>query len=210
MTTASYLSNRFKWSRPQAILFAENEPQILNGMYVPLGLEVGADPTEYTEEEINQFLILSDHNRGALSFNSDRIETRSRTINGTMRSYYIADKLNLSTSWTNLPSRSFLSAPYFDETGTSTLTNTSGQYTVDGGAGGVDLLNWYETHPGSFWVYLAYDKHTEFSGNENQYAKLGEYNQAIEMFFADFTYSVEKRGQSNHDFWNVNIRLEEV
>lgn len=83
------------------------------------------------------------------------------------------------------------------------------QYTTDGGAGGVELLDWYENHPGSFYVLLSYDKYNNFSGT-TKYGKLGQYNQVVEVMFADFGYSVVKRGGTNHDFWDISISLEEV
>jgi hypothetical protein len=82
------------------------------------------------------------------------------------------------------------------------------QYTTDGGAGGNDLLTWYENHPGSFYVLLAYDKYQDFS--DEKYSKLGRYNQAIEVYFNDFSYSVERRGQQSHDFWSISFSLDEV
>jgi hypothetical protein len=127
-----------------------------------------------------------------------------------------------------LPSRSFSASPEFGSDGNSSLresgsrstgtdnsfkilpniTNSSEKFTTDGGAGGSELLSWYENNTGSFWVYLAYDKPENFSSNK--YSRLSEYNQVIEMFFADFSYSVQKRGGSNHDLWNVSLTLEEV
>jgi hypothetical protein len=82
------------------------------------------------------------------------------------------------------------------------------QYTTDGGAGGNDLLTWYENHPGSFYVLLAYDKYDSLPANK--YSKLNRYNQAVEVYFSDFSYSIEKRGQQSHDFWNISFSLEEV
>jgi hypothetical protein len=90
------------------------------------------------------------------------------------------------------------------------------QYTADGGAGGVDLLDWYKAHPGPFWVYLAYDNYSEVrklsdqETAETSYQKLNKYNQIVEMYIADFSYSVVKRGTSTHDFWNISVSLEEV
>ena len=80
---------------------------------------------------------------------------------------------------------------------------------VDAGAGGVEMLDWYENHKGSFWVFLAYDRKGIFKGTPEPYDHLQQYNQLIEMFISDFSYSVEKRG-TNFDFWNVSISLEEV
>ena len=90
-------------------------------------------------------------------------------------------------------------------------TIPSEQFTSDGGAGGVELLEWYSTHQDSFWVYLSYDKYTNFiEEDENKYDRLGQYNEVIEMFISNFSYSVEKRGGLSHDLWNISVSLEEV
>lgn len=203
---------RKKYQRPQAMLFANNPGQIVDGKIIPEG------------EEFVDFIILSDDNRDPISFNIERIETKERMINGRMRSYHIADKLKISTSWKNLPSRSYASLPDFNNMGESDLNTDSGIrveqedgtyitipkqfFTSDGGAGGVDLLAWHEKYSGSFWVYLAYDNYDNFSSDK--YNRLAQYNEVIEVFFSDFSYSVEKRGGSNHDLWNVDLDLEEV
>jgi hypothetical protein len=179
--------------------------------YVPNGFEVGTDPADSAGSLLaNQFLILSDDNREPIQFKNQRIEKRERMINGRMRSYHIADKLNISTSWNMLPSRSFAGNPNFDSTtGVASLANISSnnlQFTTDGGAGGVDILSWYENHKGSFWVFLAYDKHSNMGG----YNKLNRYNQVIEMYISDFSYTVNKRGGTNFDFWDISVSLEEV
>ena len=83
------------------------------------------------------------------------------------------------------------------------------QYTTDGGAGGVEILDWYENHKGSFWVYLAYDKYSNFGKDEAAYAHLPQYNQLIEMSITDFSYNVNKRGNSNFDLWDISVTLEE-
>ena len=194
-----------------------------NGLYVPDGYEIGAYVPQDTDPDlVDQFMVLSDHNRAEISFTPERIESRQRTINGRMRSYHIADKLGISWSWNNLPSRSHLTDPNFAEAtvientvttssaGVSTLKNTTSEYTVDGGAGGVDILNWYENHKGSFWMFLAYDKYSNFSNSDNKYGHLGQYNQVIEVMFSDFNYTVVKRGGGNHDLWNISVSLEEV
>jgi hypothetical protein len=230
MATTSYMSGRKKYTRPQAMLWADNPGALVDGSYIPNGYEINSQVEEDPDSSLaNQFMILSDHNRDAIDFSIERIENRERMINGRMRSYHIADKLSISTSWEMLPSRSFSENPNFDfEEGTSNLntkgrrdagedgsflelpnnTTFSEQYTTDGGAGGAELLEWYENHKGSFWVYLAYDKYTNFE--EDKYLKLQSYNQVIEMFISDFSYSVVKRGGSNHDFWDISVSLEEV
>ena len=200
MATATYLAGRKKYGRPQAMLFSDNPGTLDGGFYVPQGTE------------FEDFLILSDHNREKIDFRPNRIENKVRTINGRMRSYHIADKLNISVSWDMLPSRAFGATPEFQ----SSLEASPGkvktpaknlQYTSDNGAGGVDLLNWYETYTGSFWVFLSYDKYTNLNGERD---RLSEYSEVVEVFCNGFDYSIEKRGGSNHDFWNISLNLEEV
>ena len=200
MANAAYLSGRRKYALPQAMLWSENPGTLSGGFYYPDGYEVGSNLTGVSENERNTFLILSDHNRNELSFSQERIQKRERMINGNMRAYNIADKINLSTSWQMLPSKSYIDNPSFDSNGLTNLRGGLGEFTVDGGAGGLELLGWYENHKGPFWVYLAYDK----------YNNKTKYNQIVQMYFRDFSYSVVKRGLTNHDLWNINITLEEV
>lgn len=216
MTTFSYLDGRRKYSRPQGLLFADNPGYFDSGKIVPEG------------SEHNNFIILSDDNREPISFTAQRLESRMRTINGRMRSYHIADKLQIATSYNMLPSRSFSSTITFDnlgnpeglvttiqdEFGTEKSVNPVGspyykdqQYTSDGGAGGLDLLDWYENNQGSFWAYFSYDKYNNLNNEKN---RLAEYAEVVEVFFASFDYSIESRGGTTHDFWNINFTLEEV
>ena len=195
-------------------LWSNNAGTLSNGLYVPTGYEVGTDaPEGATSSELDQFLIISDHNRQPIDFKPTRIEKRERTINGRMRSYHIADKMTISTSWDNLPSRAY---PYVADFGITTgLSPYKGQspseeFTVDGGAGGAELLDWYENHKGSFWVFLSYDKYKNFAEDENQFNHLNQYSQIMEVYISDFSYSVQKRGGTNMDLWNVSVTLEEV
>jgi hypothetical protein len=215
------------------MLWANNPGTISSGLYIPNGFEVGQDLSQTeTGDLLDEFIVLSDDNRQALDFQPTRLERRERMINGRMRSYHIADKLTISTSWNMLPSRSFSEYPNFDSEladpdlivsgvrapGTDgsfkilpNTTTLSDQYTTDGGAGGVEILDWYNNHKDSFWVYLAYDKYSNFNkDDDNRYTRLNQYNQIIEMYISDFTYSVQKRGGSNYDFWNISVTLEEV
>lgn len=211
MATTDYMNGRKKYQRPQAMLWADNPGTLAGGIYYPTGNELGSDTT--TD---NEFIILSDHNRAPIEFKPVRLESRKRMINGRMRSYHIADKLEISTSWSLLPSRAYAQNPDFETDtensleGKSPLNRTNQEYTVDGGAGGAELLDWYENHQGSFWVYLAYDKYPNFGKDDAAYGHLAQYNQIVEMFISDFSYSVERRGGTNHDLWNVSVTLEEV
>jgi len=213
MASSSYMLGRKKYARPQAMLWADNSGTLVNGLYVPNGVEINADPgSETNVDNLDQFLILSDHNRAPLAFGNTRIEKRERMINGRMRSSHIADKMTLSTSWNALPSRAFPMQPDFNSsTGKSVYNgNPSLEYTADGGAGGVELLDWYENHKGSFWVYLAYDKYSNFGKDNPSYGHLAQYNQVVEMFISEFSYSVQKRGASTFDLWDVTVNLEEA
>jgi hypothetical protein len=211
MATSAYLEGRARYKRPQAILWSENPGTLVNGLYVPTGYEVQGNFDGETDQTlINQFLILSDHNRGELNFSGKRIEQRQRTINGRMRSYHIADKLEMSVSWNMLPSRSYFQNANFDEDGLSPYKNETGEFTADGGAGGVELLDWYETHTGPFWMFLAYDKYSNFGKENADFGHLAQYNQVVEVYISDFSYSVVKRGGDNHDLWNISVSLEEA
>lgn len=210
VASSSYMAGRMGYlkgsTRPQAILFSDNAGTLANGKYVPTG------------DEWSDFIILTDGNRGEISLSQQRIESRQRMINGNMRSYWTADKLNMSTSWSRIPSRAYSGDVTFNPTSGEIDTNptTYSMYTVDGGAGGVDILNWYENHVGPFYVFLAYDKFR--IGNSENYNRLGGYNQVLKMYISSFDYSIEKRGGSwssggsatGFDFWNISMSLEEV
>jgi hypothetical protein len=195
MVSSAYLNSRKKWDRPQAIIWSNNSAGIING--VP----------QITGSEGEDFLILSDHNRSAVDFSIDRIENRKRMVNGHMRSYHIADKLRVSTNWNLLPSRAFNKDPDFSVNGNPVATSLV-EYTADGGAGGSDLLNWYNSNPGSFYMFISYDKNSKL--NDVPYQNLATYSEVLEVYFSSFTYNVVKRGATNHDLWDISISLEEV
>jgi hypothetical protein len=220
MATDSYMVGRKKYGRPQALLFSNNPGYISDGKIIPDG------------EEFKDFIILSDDNRESIRINPERIEKKQRMINGRMRSYHVADKLRISTSWNLLPSRAFIKEPEFETreafvpgrpTGFTTSVFPNGvekpvalsgspyfqdqQYTTDGGAGGADILDWYNKHPGSFWVFLSYDNYKNLNDERD---RLSEYSEVVEVFFESFQYDIDKRGQNNSDYWNVSFSLEEV
>jgi hypothetical protein len=194
MVSSAYLSGRKKYTRPQAVIFSNNSGGIIDGVPEIIGSE-GDD-----------FIFLSDHNRSDISFSTNRLENRKRMVNGHMRSYHIADKVNISFSYSLLPSRSFSGEQSFSASGQ--YVSNLVEYTDDGGAGGSELLDWYESNPGSFYVFISYDKPQNFS--VDVYGKLDKYSDVLEVFFSDFSYNVVKRGQTNHDLWDVSIALEEV
>ena len=196
MATSVYMQNRWAYSRPQAIAWSNNSGSVSGGIVVPQG------------NEFEDFIILSDHNRREISMSQNRIENRKRMINGNMRSYHIADKLNISWDWDMLPSRSYNGDPNFNVYGNPTSGLT--EYTVDGGAGGVDIVKWYEDHPGSFYMFMSYDRHDKFADQNDEYNHLNQYNDIVEVYFSSFSFNIVKRGGSNFDFWNISLSVEEV
>jgi hypothetical protein len=88
-----------------------------------------------------------------------------------------------------LPSRASDGKANFNST-TGLPSDIVYMYTSDGGAGGNEILDWYENHKGSFWVYLAYDKYTNFGHEDAAFQNMGNYNQVIEMYISNFSYSV--------------------
>lgn len=231
MATPSYMSGRKKYGRPQAMLWSDNSGTLVSSptesnpdfkVYVPNGYEIGANVGSETDVNLlDQFLILSDDNRTPIDIKPNRIEKRERMINGRMRSYHIADKYEFSFQWNMLPSRAFGLNPDFNPSGKSELTGIYGkptvadaQYTSDGGAGGVEILNWYQNHKGPFWLYLSYDRYDNFSptldNTDAAYGHLGQYSEIVEVYFTNFDYTVVKRGSNNFDLWNISVTLEEV
>lgn len=237
MASTGYMTGRKQYGRPQAILWSDAPGVLVDGKFIPPGFEQTSVATAEQLQD-NSFIILSDHNRSPISIETQRIEQKSRMVNGTMRTYHIADKLTISTSWDMLPSRSFSTRPDFNLTtgepdiitsklvdhdknpntpevtrkvsAYASLYQDDQQFTVDGGAGGAELLKWYEEHPGPFWVFLSYDKYTNFGTNDAAYNHLAEYNEMIQMHIASFNYSIVKRGATNFDMWDISVTLEEV
>lgn len=183
------LTGKRKYALPQLIVFTDVEPvQDEDGYW------------NVYDDELTNYLVLSDHNRSSLDVSKTRIEKRERMINGRMRSYHIADKDTLTVSWEMLPSRSYES---YSETARGLM------FTADSGAGGADLLDWYNNHEGAFYVLLAYDLVLSDGGTLVKTASQN-YDRMLPVMFSDFSYSVVKRGQTTHDFWNISLSLEEV
>lgn len=211
MTNLNYLDGRKKYTRPQALLFAEfpgNTVEGENGLvHVPVGNELGT--ANITDASDGTFLILSDHNRSPIDVKYNRIGQTERTINGKMRSFFVADKRTFSVNWQNLPSRAFSSFPGFNAN-TGIPSEEVTKYTVDGGAGGNELLNWHLSHPQSFYLFISYDSYIDFLQENNTYGRLREYQEVKEVYLSSFDYTVNKRSPNTYDFWDISITLEEV
>jgi hypothetical protein len=173
----SYNNLAKKYLRPSLIVLTETEPQ----------LGTGGDAGKW--DLGTNFLYLTDNNRAELSVSFERIEYKQRMINGTMRSYHVADKKNFSTSWENLPSRKTEVTEYD--------VNSRNKF-----AGGQEMLKWYEDHTGSFWMLLVYDVGTQGGTTATDVEKTN-------VFFESFSYNVVKRSK-DLDLWNIDLSLVEV
>lgn len=77
---------------------------------------------------------ITDHNRGELKVDVERIEEKTRMANGTMRKYIVADKRTFSVDWKELPQ--------------------SADFTVDGFWGKNEMEAFYDTNSGAFPLKL--------------------------------------------------------
>ncbi len=125
---------------------------------------------------------VTEHNRSALEFSTERIEKIVRTSNGTLRKTHIADKRKFELSWDMLPSYRTL--------------------TVDGGWGAEDLRSFYYGDEGkqSFNIRVNLAK----TGSDQSTAGFEAYTVVI----SSCNFTVVKRGLQPH--WNVSLSLDEV
>ncbi len=125
---------------------------------------------------------ISEHNRSAFTISSQRIESKRRMSNGTLRKYYIADKKSFNLSWEMLPS-------YRD-------------LTVDGGWGAEDLRQFYLSDDGkkTFNIRINLAK----TGSDQSSSGYESYT----VSFSNCSFSVLKRGLQPH--WSVSLTMDEV
>lgn len=130
------------------------------------------------------YRALSEHNRSSISIGTERIEQIQRMSNGTARKLYIADKINLSVSWSNLPSFS--------------------SFTVDGGWGALDIKNFYDSAYGkaTFNVKVVHANSATLYTKDMYFS-----NCSIEMVRRNAKLTSSSTPQ---ELWNVSIALEEV
>lgn len=186
------LADRKTFRRPQAAIFSDRKftfNEAMDEYLAPEDLNEGAF----------EAIILPDHGRKPIQYGFDRIESRSRMINGTSRSYWTADKISLQTSWDNLPSR----LAEGGQTYVGGMQSPIGDmFLADNAAPAWVLREWYNGHPEPFYVYLSYD-----DGIIN--ARLGQrYVEERLMQFSNFGMVLGNRGR--YDFWNIDLALEEV
>jgi len=145
-------------------------------------------PIPYLSRGEKKFIRVTEHNRGPLTLDNNRIEQAARMSNGTLRKYFIADKLNISVAWNMIPS-------FRNET-------------VDGGWGAEDLKNFYESAAGRGEFRIKINP-TVFSPTlitENAGTLSDDYTYTVMFTSCDF--AVVKRGLQ--PYWDVSISLEQV
>lgn len=202
---------RFKYSRPQMITLANNQ-----GRYFVNDTELDNVARLWLPEgtEYQDYLILSDHNRDSVPFKIERLGSNRRMINGHMRTYYTDDKVGIDLNWEDLPSRAYsMLGGYYDWIGNK---DECRQFTVDGGAGGLQMFDWYSSHKGSMYVFMSYDNIPTSAVHGD--VALSGYGRVYEMIITDFNYDINKRGgiftygsdKYAIDLWNVSMSLEEV
>lgn len=104
---------------------------------------------------------LTDHNRQPVSVDPQRIETRQRMANGTMRRYFVADKRTFSVTWNDLP--------------------TLDAQTVDGFFGAASIENLYNTQTGAVTLGIS-----PASGAEVNYTcMITSFNKTISKRYSD-------------------------
>ena len=137
----------------------------------------------FIQDANNAWQKLTEHNRSPVSVDTQRFERTARMANGSLRKLFIADKKNVSTSWSMVPSFSTM--------------------TVDGGWGAEDLRNFYLSAKGqgTFNVRIAYNStRTEEFVASFTACSFNIIKRNVKENSADVPQA----------FWDVNVSLEEV
>lgn len=151
-------------------------------LVLPVGsilyFDTGTDATTPT------WTKLSEHNRSSINLDINRIEKTQRMSNGSLRKIWIADKKEISTSWSALPT-------YY------TLT-------VDNGMGAADIKAFYsDKGKGTFKIKISY----------NAVAARDEIVLAsfTSCTFSISKRNIRSTSTSvPQEFWDVSLSLEEV
>lgn len=139
---------------------------------------------------------VTDHGRGPLSENTERLGSDKRMGDGTLRRQHVGIKRQWSVQWDALPS-------------TNSVAN--GYKTVDGGMAGEDIENFYLTTNGKFRMILRRGSAINKAA-PNPDESILPYEDAdfyiVNVMLTEFSKEVKKRGPV--DFWSVSVTLEEV
>lgn len=141
---------------------------------------------------LNSTIKLSEHNRQPVSMTPNRIEKSTRMTNGTLRKFYIDDKMTINMSWSMLPSYS--------------------TFTIDGGYGALDLKSFYEgtatKASGALSGQNTFDVTVRYAS--------GSTTETYTMIFTSCSFEVIKRNakiatsDTPQELWNVSLSMEEV
>jgi lipoprotein NlpI len=137
----------------------------------------------FIQDSAGAWQKLTEHNRSPISIDTQRFEQTARMANGSLRKLFIADKKNVSTSWSMVPSYSTM--------------------TVDGGWGAEDIKTFYLSAKGqgTFNARIAYNT----TRTEDFVASF------TSCSFNLIKRNVkEKAADTAQAFWDVTIALEEV
>ncbi len=131
-------------------------------------------------------VTLSDHSRKELKITADTIEKGGRLIDGTLRTQHIASKNTYSTSWDLLPADS--------------------NATVDGYAGGNDLLTIWQNNVGPITMEL-YNRDSARKGSTP--------DSTVTVKMKPPAVDIARRNVMSPngrltDYWNVSLEFEEV
>jgi hypothetical protein len=127
---------------------------------------------------------LSEHNRAPVNIDVDRIEKTQRMSNGSLRKIWIADKKNISSSWSSFPTYSTL--------------------TVDGGMGAEDIRAFYlNKGKGTFKVKISYN-----AVSTRDEIFLASFTSC--MFSISKRNIRSSTASVPQEFWDVSLSLEEV
>lgn len=133
---------------------------------------------------------ITDHGRSSLNVGVERLETKNRMADGTLRRYTVAKKRTFSADWTNLPSKR-----------NSTYGGKDGLTTADNGLAGEEIEAFHNTVDGAFLMKLR-------KGQDEAKAITDGTIEVVEVMISDFSKDVDKRGVV--DLWSLSITLEEV
>lgn len=130
-----------------------------------------------------QWVKITEHNRSPLSVSYERLESKQRMVDGTLRRFVVGKKRTWSCSWDNLPS----------EAGTL-LVN---------GQGGNWMEQFHYDTDGAFLMRLRHGADQDTATNALPST------QEVKVMITDFSKEIIKRG-ANTDLWSLSITLEEA
>jgi hypothetical protein len=139
---------------------------------------------------------VTDHGRGPLNENTERVGTDKRMADGTLRRQFIGLKRQWTVNWENLPNKNGVSG---------------GMGTADGGMAGEDIENFVWANPGKFRMILRRGSAIDVASPNPAESAL-PFEDAnfyiVNVMITDFNKEVRKRGVV--DLWSASVTLEEV